>query len=136
MTRRSPRKAVDRLRHKDYQKAAEHFYEAAKVAMEYCYWTAAGVLIVHSAIAYADAVSIKLSAQKSSSESHEDAIALVEEAVAKGEPKRNAINQLRRIIAEKTKVSYAGDLYGESVIRELWKKLERFRSWAIEVLER
>ena len=60
MSKRTSRKAVDRLRYQDSKKAAEHFYEAAEVAMEYSYWTAAGVLIVHSAIAYADAISIKL----------------------------------------------------------------------------
>ncbi len=136
MTKRTSRKAVDRLRYQDYKKAAEHFYEATEVAMEYSYWTAAGVLIVHSAIAYADAISIKLSGQKSSSTNHEDAIALVNDAVADGETKRTAINQLRRIIEEKTKVSYSGDLYEESLIRGLWKRLERFQTWAVGILER
>lgn len=136
MTKRTSRKAVDRPQYQDYKKAAQHFYEAAGVAMEYSYWTAAGVLIVHSAIAYADAISINLSGQKSSSTNHEDAIALVNDAVANGETKRNAINQLRRIIEEKNKISYSGDLYREAIIRELWKRLERFQTWAIRILER
>jgi len=136
MTKRTSRKSVERLRYQDYNIVAEHFHEAAEIAIAYSYWTAAGVLIVHSAIAYTDAIAIKLSGQKSSSENHEDAIVLLDEAIAGSESKRNAINQLRRIIAEKTKVSYAGDLYGESLIRELWKRLERFRNWAINILER
>ena len=136
MTKRTYRKTVDRLRYRDYKKVADHFYEAAIIAMEYYYWTAAGVLIVHSAIAYADAIAIKLSGQKSSGENHEDSVALVDENVADGEKKKSAINQLRRIITEKTKVSYAGDLYGEPLIRDLRKRLERFRSWALRILER
>jgi ADP-ribosylglycohydrolase len=136
MPKRTSRKAVDRLRHRDYKNAAQHFYEAAEIAMNYSYWTAAGVLIVHSAIAYADAISIKLSGQKSSGENHEDSIVLLDEVVADGDTKKNAINQLRRIIEEKTKVSYSGDLYRAILISELWKRLERFRKWAISILER
>lgn len=136
MPRRTTRKPVERLRYQDYKKVTEHFYEAAEIAISYSYWTAAGVLIVHSAIAYADAIAIKLSGQKSSSDSHEDAIALIDEAVSDGEAKTKAISQLKRIIAEKTKVSYAGDLYSESLIQDLWKRLERFRDWSMKILER
>ena len=35
------------------------FIEVAKIVSEYSYYNAAGVLIVHSAIAYSDAVTIK-----------------------------------------------------------------------------
>jgi len=136
MPKRTPRKVVNRQRYQDYKNAAKHFCEAAEVAMEHSYWTAAGVLIVHSAIAYADAISIKFSGQKSSSTNHEDSIALVDEAIADGVEKKNAINQLRRIIEEKTKVSYSGDLYGEPLIRELWKRLVRFQTWAVRILGR
>ncbi|MDP2886358.1 MAG: hypothetical protein Q8P51_15185 [Ignavibacteria bacterium] len=41
--------------------------------MELGYWTAAGVLIVHAAIAYADALCIRSAGEKSSGENHEDA---------------------------------------------------------------
>ena len=136
MPKRTSRKTVDRLRYQDYKGAARHFYEAAEVAMEYSYWTAAGVLIVHSAIAYADAISIKLSGQKSSGMNHEDSIALVEESVADGDEKKKGIQQLKRIIEEKTKISYSGDLYKEPLIRDLWKRLERFQTWAVGILER
>jgi HEPN domain-containing protein len=52
---------VDRSRHREYQRVAEQFYDAAKDSLELGYWTAAAVLIVHSAIVYADALCIKLS---------------------------------------------------------------------------
>ncbi len=104
--------------------------------MELEYWTAAGVLIVHSAIAFADALCIKLSGVRSASENHEDTVTLVESVVADREGKANAINQLRRIIEEKTKVSYLGELYSASQSKEMWKRLERFRKWALVVLQR
>lgn len=135
MPKRTTRQSVDRRRSQDYRKVAEHFSDAADIAIEYKYWTAAGVLIVHSAIAYADAISIRLSGQKSASESHEDAITLLESIAADGEKKKNAINQFKRIISEKSKVSYFGDLYEEASVREMWKRLERFRNWANNILK-
>ncbi|MDP2207703.1 MAG: hypothetical protein Q8K98_02870 [Bacteroidota bacterium] len=123
MPKRTTRQSVDRRRSQDYRKVAEHFPDAA------------GVLIVHSAIAYADAISIRLSGQKSASESHEDAITLLESIAADGEKQKNAINQFKRIISEKSKVSYFGDLYDETSVREMWKRLERFRNWANSILK-
>ena len=136
MAQRSRRKPVPRNRAIHYQKVAEHFFVAAKDALRLEYWTAAGVLIVHSAIAFVDALCVKQSGQKSSGENHEDAVALLEEVVAGGEEKERAVNQLRRIIEEKSKVSYLGDLYTASQAEELWKRLERFRDWADGVLNR
>ena len=87
MAERRERKSVPRHRYNEYQNVAEHFYDAAKDSMELEYWTAAGVIIVHSAIAYADALSIKLSGTKSVGENHEDAVTLVESIVAESEGK-------------------------------------------------
>lgn len=136
MAERRGRKSVPRHRFKEYQNVADHFYEAAKDSIELEYYTAAGVLIVHSAIAYTDALCIRLSGVKSVGENHDDAITLVESAVAESEEKAKAINQLRRIIEEKTKVSYLGELYSSTQTKEIWKRLERFRKWALEVLMR
>ncbi len=111
MSKRGRRTSVSRNRYREYQTVAEHFFAAANDALELEYWTAAGLLIVHSAIAYTDALCIQQSGQKSSGENHEDAIALLDEVVAGGDEKAKAINQLRRIIEEKTRVSYLGDLY-------------------------
>jgi len=136
MAKRRGRKSVPRTRFVKYQQTAEHFYNAAKDSIELEYWTAAGVLIVHSAIAFTDALSIKLSGQKSIGENHEDAISILETIVAGGEEKLKAINQLKRIIEEKTRVSYLGELYSPSRTNEMWKRLERFRKWAISILNR
>jgi len=136
MAERRGRKSIARQRFREYHKVADHFYEAAKDSMKLDYWTAAGVLIVHSAIAYTDALCIKLSGVKSVGENHEDSVTLVESVVAESEGKSKAINQLRRIIEEKTKVSYLGELYSASQTKGMWKRLERFRKWAKEILLR
>lgn len=46
------------------------------------------------------------------------------------------MNQLRKIIAEKTMVSYAGDLYDEKDVENMWKWLQRFRKWAVGIVDR
>ena len=56
--------------------------------------------------------------------------------MAGGDEKTKAVGQLRRIIEEKTKVSYLGDLYGPAEIKPLWKSLQRFHEWAVGILER
>ncbi len=104
--------------------------------MDLEYWTAAGVLIVHAAIAYADALCIKTSGIRSSGDDHEDAVMLLESAVSEEGGKSKSINHLRRIIEEKTKVSYLGELYSASQTREMWKHIKRFAKWAEEILGR
>ncbi|HKZ42140.1 MAG TPA: hypothetical protein VJ044_14340 [Candidatus Hodarchaeales archaeon] len=136
MAKRRGRKSVDRSRYREYVRVAEHFHDAARDSLELEYWTGAGVLIVHSAIAYADALCIQQSGQKNVGASHEETIVLLESVIASSEETRAALNQLRRIIEEKTKVSYLGELYTPEQTKDLWKRLERFRLWAMRTLER
>lgn len=136
MAKERGKKSIPKHRYKDYQNVAEHFYNAAKDSIDLEYYTAAGVIIVHSAIAYTDALCIKLAGVKSIGEDHDNAILLVEKVVADSEEKVKAINQLHRIIEEKTKVSYLGELYSATQIKDMWKRLERYRKWAISILER
>ncbi len=136
MAKRRGRKSIPRQNYKKYLDVAEHFYKAAKDSMDFDYWTASGVLIVHSAIAFSDALCIKLSGMKSIGENHEDTITLLDEVVGESDEKYKAMNQLRRIIEEKTKVSYLGELYSLSQTKDMLLRLERFRKWALEILNR
>jgi hypothetical protein len=115
---------------------ADHFRDAAADSMELEYWTAAGVLIVHAAIAYADALSIQQAGVRSSSDNHDEAAVLLDESVAASEGKVEAIQQLRRIMGEKTRVSYLGEMYSRNGTKSLWVRLERFRRWAKQILGR
>ena len=63
--RLSRRIAVPRMKHHDYAKAADNFHAGAEVAKEFEYWNAAGVLVIHAAIAYTDAITIKVGGVKS-----------------------------------------------------------------------
>jgi hypothetical protein len=136
MARRGVRRTVDRSRYRQYEQVADHFHSAARDAMDLEYWTAAGVLIVHSAIAYSDALCIQQAGVRSGSDDHDLAVVLLEESIAADERSSTAIQQFRRLIDEKTKVSYLGELYTRAQTKALWDRLERFRRWAKQVLGR
>ena len=135
MGRTGKRAVVERSQHNNYRAVADNFINGAELAKDYEYWNAAGVLIVHAAIAYADAVSIKFGGVKSQSENHYEAVQLLNELVADSEKKKSAINQLQRIIDHKTSVSYRGELYSRKDIELLWKHCVRFKEWTDLLLE-
>lgn len=135
MTSRSPRKKIDSTRYIGFKEVAKNFYEGAKIASEYSYYNAAGVLIVHSAIAYSDSVSIKNGGVKIQGDNHYEIISLLDDLISHSADKKKALNQLKIIIDHKNKVSYSGDVYHKKDIDQLWKHFERYKTWADELLK-
>lgn len=129
MARGTKTVTVERNKAKDYQVVADSFYNGAEVAAEFEYWNAAGVLIVHSAIAYGDSVTIKYGGVKSRGEDHQQLVNLLEETIAHSAEKKTALLQLNKIIAHKNSVSYSGDIYDQQDIEKLKKHIDRFRKW-------
>ncbi len=130
MSRKTIRAKVDNAKWIDFERVAESFFGGAEVAREYEYWNATGVLIVHSAIAYADAMCIKFRGEKSQGEDHNQAVILLKEILAANDENKKAYNHLEKIIAHKTSVSYSGDVYNRKDVDNLWKNFERFKRWA------
>jgi len=64
MTRKTSFKIVDSHNYKNFLKVAENFFNGSKLAFEFEYWNAAGLLVIHAAIALADSVTIKKSSKK------------------------------------------------------------------------
>ena len=135
MTSRSPRKKIDSTRYIGFRDVAKNFYEGAKIASEYSYYNAAGVLIVHSAIAYSDSVSIKNGGVKIQGDNHYEIISLLDDMISHSADKKKALNQLKIIIDHKNKVSYSGDVYHKKDIDQLWKHFERYKFWVDELLK-
>lgn len=135
MTSRSPRKKIDSTRYFGFKEVAKNFYEGAKIASEYSYYNAAGVLIVHSAIAYSDSVSIKNGGVKIQGDNHYEIISLLDDLISHSADKKKALNQLKIIIDHKNKVSYSGDVYHKKDIDALWKHFERYKIWVDELLK-
>ncbi len=125
---------VDKTEVKKYRMIAKGFYDAAVSERDLKRWNAAGLLIVHSAIAYADVLTIKYGGVKSRSENHQDVVKLLENVIKESESKSNALNQLERLIAHKSTVAYSGELYDQQDIEKLLKHLERFKTWAEKLI--
>jgi len=134
MTGRSQRKKIEASRCNDFYIVAENFYQGAKVASDYAYYNAAGVLIVHSAIAYSDAICIKNKGVKIQGENHYEVISLLDDIITHSEEKKKALNHLKNIIDHKNSVSYSGEVYHKKDIESLWKQLDRFKFWAEQLL--
>lgn len=135
MSPRGQRRAsVPKSKSSDYAKVAESFYHGAELAKEFEYWNAAGLLVVHAAIAYTDAVTIHVGGVKSQGEDHMAAVGLLKEVVKLDDTGRRAANHLARLIEQKNIVSYSGEIFSRKEVDLLWKHLERYRPWAAVIL--
>ncbi len=105
------------------------------MAREFEYWNVAGVLIVHAAIAFTDALTVKIGGVKSGGEDHYQAGQLVQEVVALDPEGKRALRHFFAIIGEKSLVSYSGKIYRQGEITSLWKHLERYQQWVESILK-
>lgn len=130
MTPRGSRRVqVPRPRGQDYCAVADSFFNGAQVAKDFEYWNAAGVLIVHAAIAYTDALTIKFGGVRSKGEDHMAAADLLRQVARLDETDLLQVRHLERIINEKNRVSYEGEIFHQKDIEPLWKHLTRYREW-------
>jgi len=127
---------IDNHKYLDFIKVSENFKAGAELAFEFGYYNAAGVLIVHSAIALADSITIKYSSSKIKGDSHYDIIALLKNVLPPKLKNDSAIDHLKKIIDQKNQVSYSGDIYHKLDINKLNKHFVRFSNWANSLLEK
>jgi len=132
---KSRRKSVPASQWTQFHHLAGVFKDAASLAREFEYWNAAGVLIVHSAIAFTDALTVKIGGVKSRSDDHYQTGQLVQEVFALDADGKRALRHFFAVIEEKTLVSYSGKIYRRSDITSLWKHLERYQKWVESVLK-
>lgn len=135
MVRRIKKITISKSKFENYHFVAQNFLNGAEVASEFEYWNAAGVLIVHSAIAYGDAVTIKFGSVKSKGDDHRDITNLLNTMLIHSEEKKKALLQLSKILDHKNLVSYSGDIYYKKDIDKLWIYLKRFTIWAEDILK-
>jgi len=134
MVKKSLRKSIEKSKSNDYRKIADNFYNGSETARTTEYWNAAGVLIIHSAIAYADAITIKYGGVKSQGENHYQAVFLLKEILPDTDDNKKAFNHFEKLIVQKTSVSYSGNIYNKKDIDRLWNYLNKFKSWAVKIL--
>ena len=134
MPRPGRRRQVDRSRWRQFHAVADNFVRAAEVASDLEYWNAAGVLIVHAAIALTDALTVKVGGVKSAAEDHRLAADLLETVLTVDPERKKAIGHLRGLLEEKILVAYSGEIYRREDIRRMHRHLERYRNWANRLL--
>jgi hypothetical protein len=117
MTRLTKTVSVDRNKFINFKKIADGFYLAALNEIKEARWNAAGVLIIHAAISYADSITVKFGGVRSRGDNHQDVVRLLDSLLSNSEDKSKALNQLERLIAHKTSVSYSGDFYDKKDIK-------------------
>ena len=104
------------------------------MATQFQYWNAAGVLLVHAAIALTDSLTVKVGGVKSTGEDHMLGADLLESVLAIDAEGKKAIGHLRALIQEKNLVSYSGQVYRQEDVRRMARHLSRFRVWADHLL--
>lgn len=134
MVKKVPRKKYDSSKYSNFLKVADNFSRAADIASEYEYFNATGVIIIHSAIALADAVTIRFSSSKCTGENHYEVIKLLKESVPSTNSAVKAITHFEILIDHKNAVSYQGELYNKSDIILLMKHFKRFEKWIQTVI--
>lgn len=122
-------KKVDVSKHLDFERISKDFISGSESAYTFEYYNAAGVLVIHAAIALADSVTIKLAGKKCSGDSHYDIIELLRQVTPPSANKIKALDQFKKLIDYKNQVAYHGDIYYKKDVDKLLKYFERFRSW-------
>lgn len=94
------------------------------------YPSAAALLAVHSAIAYNDAVVMKLTGERPKTQDHSQAIAALRRACGRAKIEPEGISHLSRLLGAKTDISY-GDRYVTNQLADvLCVAADRFEAWA------
>lgn len=134
MVKKTRAKTFDSVRYKNFLSVASNFEEAAALAFEFEYLNAAGVLYIHSAIALADAITIKLASQKSSGDNHYEVINLIEKVVPVNWINKKAVTNFKSLIDHKNLISYTGDIYHKKDLDKIKRYFNNFKEWAVSLL--
>ena len=135
MAKKLIRKTVDRNQWRQYFNVAEENYLGAMTNYDFELWTSAGILFVHSAIAYTDSLTIKAGSVKSSGEDHMQVVELVKQVISISRADNIALNRLIKILIEKSKVAYGGKIYSKKQVDSIKKNLKRYRTWIVNKIE-
>lgn len=134
MVRKVTRKRVERSDWPGFLAAAEEIYATACAVQASQKYRAAGILLVHAAIALTDALGVRAGGMKSTGEHHQEAVDFVREFLPNAAGLDRSLRHLEAIIHEKNRVSYTGDPYTANDIARMRTHCERFAHWAKEQL--
>lgn len=134
MVKKTSAKHIDHSKYTGFADVSKNFEDASKLAFDFGYYNAAGVLIIHSAIALADSVTTKIISLKVSGESHYDILSLLRNILPEKYRSKTAFDHLEKLIDFKNVISYSGEVFHKKDIEKLNKHFERFASWANQII--
>jgi hypothetical protein len=129
-------KEEDRSRAIKYETVGRALLRTARdldVMGEAKYGNGLAIVAIHSAIAYADALTVAYRGIKSTDGEHLRAVEALVYALGPLSDSREA-NRLRAILDAKSHASYGGNFYTLQDGREILLELERFAAWAEDLL--
>ena len=125
-----------RSRASSYHAIGRALLETAKaldVIAEPKYGNGLGIIAVHAAIAYTDALTVAYREVKSVDGDHARAVEVLEHAL--GQRVDDAqVRRLRRVLNAKSHVSYGGSYYSLDEGRDLLRDVSRYSTWAEAML--
>lgn len=110
-------------------------------AMQLCrddigaYAAAVGLLAIHSAISFGDAVLIRLTGQRSRSKDHRKTLDAINKACTKNNIRPDGVKHLEKLVSAKTEISYGDKQADERTVQVLYIAAGRFQAWAEHVLK-
>jgi hypothetical protein len=134
MVKKAISKSYHSVNYTKFINVAENFQNAAELALEFDYFNAAGVLFIHSAIAYADAITTKFASKKSSGDNHYMVINLIEEILPPIKIDKKSFNNFKLLIDHKNSVSYSGDIYNKKDVEKIKNCFLKFSFWAKNII--
>ncbi|HBA59374.1 MAG TPA: hypothetical protein DCZ92_00850 [Elusimicrobia bacterium] len=126
-------KKVSRERYAIYWDKAMEFFESMVDAALKHNWNAAGLAGVHCCISATDALLVKHAGVRSSSDSHQDVVGLLQSTI-RDEAVSKQAKRLGEILAQKNLIEYIDKSYTEKDAVALKVSVERYIEWARRVL--
>lgn len=126
-------KRVDRAQAKLYLEKARGFLGDAENMIGQSEFSGNGVavLAIHAAIAFADAVTIRIREAKSASGDHTEAVDVLQDSLGRlTDSDRVALKDLRFILQRKNDASYTANLVSTQEAEAIVAKLRSFARWA------
>lgn len=136
MVRRDRAKRVDATQAEGYAEVGRRLLLAGRAIEQQGdpqHASALAILAVHCAIAYTDALCIRLGGRKSTAADHTAAARLLKGVLGTRLPVMME-RTLTRTLAEKERFGYQGYVAKLSEARALFARLERYAAWAEEML--
>jgi hypothetical protein len=138
MIKRGQRKPVDPGQAEKYRRVGASLVESARALLTVAdegdrFGNAIGIVAVHAAIAYTDALTISFGGFKSTEGEHRKAADALQAALThRIDPGKLAL--LRAILGTKDEVSYAGTYYRVEDAGRVLEKTIEYAAWAEELL--